>query len=91
MNFKLILATLSIIGALICVHAEFAADFNLKNIPKGLTMIDVISSMTQSPKYLSLPDNKKLKMLNSLIFLMREVTDKQTVEDQNRALLKEDY
>jgi len=91
MNFKLILATLGIIGALVCVHAEFTADFNLKNIPKGLTMIDVISSMTQSPKYLSLPDNKKLKMLNSLIFLMREVTDKQTVEDQNRASLKEDY
>jgi hypothetical protein len=91
MNFKLLLATLSIIGTLVCVNAEYTADFNLKNIPKGLTMIDVISSMTQSPKYLSLPDNKKLKMLNSLIFLMREVTDKQTVEDENRALIREDY
>jgi hypothetical protein len=77
MNFRLNLGVLIIISILSFVKGEYTHGFNLNNIPKGLTMVYVFESMTQSPKYLVWSDKKKLKFLNSLIFLMKEVTQQQ--------------
>ncbi len=69
-----------IFGLLLCIQGDFTSEFNLKKIPKGLTMIDVIESLTQNPKYLASSDEKKLKMLDNLIFIVEELTKVQNSE-----------
>jgi len=76
MNYRLHLAGLFIFGVLVLVQGEFSPQFvSLKNIPKGLTMIDVIESLTHSPKYLASSDQTKLKMLDNLISIVEELTE----------------
>lgn len=72
MNIRLYCGVVLTIGTLFCVQGEFTPELRLKDIPKGLIMMDVIQSLTRSPRYLAWPDHKKLKMLNSLIMILKE-------------------
>jgi hypothetical protein len=72
MNIRLYFGAVLIIGTLFCAMGEFTPEFRLKDIPNGLTMMDVIQSLTRSPRYLAWSDHKKLKMLNSLIMMLKE-------------------
>lgn len=91
MDFKNYLAALIIFGALVCTQGDFTSEFNLKKIPKGLTMIDVIESLTQSPKYLASSDQKKLKMLDNLIFIVEELTKVQNSEKEKHVAFNKEY
>ena len=53
-------------------------------------MIDVIESLTQSPKYLASSDQKKLKMLDNLIFIVEELTKVQNSEIEEPVAFKKD-
>lgn len=91
MNFRIHFSALILVGTLLCVQGDFTPEFSLKNIPKGLKMIDVIASMTQNPRYLAFSDHKKLKMLNSLIYLLREAAKHPDSEaEESASQLSED-
>jgi hypothetical protein len=74
-------------GVLIYVKGNLQREFNLINdIPKRIQVSAMIKNLEKNPKYLSLPDYQKFRVLKTLMGIMEEfIEDKYSVYKKTNA------